>query len=272
MNGTICNGDADDPTTNLWATEIQSVLRWGADGNRKTLYLNHECRNESIPFSADIDPVEPGIFMRNRPEEFLTYSDGNRFVQLECPERVYPASLGVPRNTSKPFPLIHERPLTIPTPSRVDCAERPVSSFAHADLVGGLQNGEIPVRSLFLKVAWRHRHRDYELFAPCRYVNFSPKGAKGDYLQPISGVVLIEMHGHLFPAYVACAWGQKGTVKIEFATARYHNAHKIMTAHFGFQGDMEKTIEKVFTFVPSFLRKWDGVLEVDGEFSLYQYG
>ena len=271
MNGTIYNGNTEDPSANVWATEIQSVLRIGTGGERKTLYLNHECRNEQVPFMGGMSQATPEIFMKDRPEEFLTYSDGEKFVQLECPPVVFPTTLGVPNNTTKPFLINHERPLKIATPSRVDCLERPISCFANGEAIEGLQNGAIPLRSLFLKVSWLYKEQSYEMIAPCRYVNFSPKTAPSAYLQPISGQVLIEMQGLLFPAYVACAWGQEGETKIEFAIPRYHSADKTLTENYGIRGAIGETLERVYTLLPAFSRKWDGILEVEGEFCLFQY-
>jgi len=274
--GTIYNGDAADPAVNIWATEIQSILRITEGEETRELYLSHECRNERVPFSEAYDRPSPEIFMRDKPGEFLTYSDGQKFIQLECPSIVYANSLGVPKETSKPFLMIHERPLTFTIPSRVDCPERAIEKIEPKEAVTALQSGALAMRDLFLRVSWLRQDKQFELLAPSRYVNFSPKGASNQYVQPISGTILIEEQGYLFPGYVACAWGDEGegedsNVKIEFILPRYHNTQKGAAAHYGLQGAMEANLRQVSDVIPVFQRSWDAVLEVDGEFSLFAY-
>ncbi len=69
---------------------------------------------------------------------------------------------------------------------------------------------------LYMNVAWQSEKAHYSLICPCRYINFpNPHKEDKQYIQPISGKVLVEHKNRFYKAFVAAHVTEAGTVRTE---------------------------------------------------------
>ena len=67
-----------------------------------------------------------------------------------------------------------------------------------------------------MQVEWAANNSTYTLICACRYINFPAADESDDnYLQPISGNVLVEIDGRFYLAYVSAHLTKHGTQKTE---------------------------------------------------------
>jgi len=269
-DGFIVNGLEDE---NSWMTEIQSVLSETVGGKTFRRYLSQECRSENLPFTEGYLGNTDHIFMRQKPVEFLTYTEGQNFFQLPSFDTVLPAAAHADyaKVESGGFFQLREGPGD-KWFSDVDCNEREITYLSFEEALSAMQERKVPVRKLFMEIQWSGGQINWSVHTPCRYVNFSTKGvAKNDYLQPISGDILLPISGGGFVSgYVACADNGKQAPIIEFLTRRYGDAFEVLAKR-SEQPELEPILEKFSSLISLSTPIYDLVVPVEGTVKFYTY-
>ncbi len=261
-SGSLLNGIG---TANVWTTEIQCAL---LDESRGTwTYLAQECRAENVPFSKEAEAASDGIFQRGRSLEFLILKSDNLTHQLSSSEYLLVDGLDGGRTA---YPAAID--LTGQCDTVVRCAPRAITPLEIVDAMEGLRDGELDVRSTFLKVRWENEGGPFQLFCPCRYVNLPASSeAETPYVQPISGYVLYPDGNRHIVGYVACALSPGNDAIIEFCCRTYSNVFSRLAAVDYLPSPMRPILDNLSNILPMGISTMDSVVTVDGTASLYRY-
>jgi len=260
-------------TANRWTTEIRSVVeeRGTADG---AAYLSQECRVENVPFmSADPDSGGP-IFDGAKPWEFVVYLAGSKTCQISTAdiEVVEQNLIGAGQTIDEMVvpSTLHEAECL----SEAVCSRREIREISYAEALTALQHDRLNLRDTFMKVSWSRLGKTYDLYCPCRYINYpDPERGESRYLQPISGYVLVPLKDDVYVlAYVAAATDFAGRTVVEFNFRRYRNAFMWLAARAeategspGGFGDLARQL-------PLLASCFDGILRPeDPDFMVYAY-
>ncbi len=268
MDGFMLNGIGG---TNQWSTEIQSVLReTSGDAARpetRDVYLSHECRMERLPFSTGALGSGENIFQHEKPWEFVVYAAGDETRQLSTGDVTLAPDLGAGGVPEMMLPSYVD--LTGKADSKAFCPERSIQPMSLDDALSRLRNNALKLRETFLHVSWRGGNAQYELFCPCRYINFPPsEQQENHYIQPISGYVLypFDQNTHML-SYVACAMNAEGKRIIEFCCKRYLSIPGWMKMY----GEDVKVKADALASLPVLVSQFDGMIKVEGDFNIYTY-
>lgn len=161
---------------NQWQTFIESCLMRGP----QVAYLATSCRSERMsPYS---------IFNSFTYEAALAHTWNGSFTIRSGP--------GAKRRWSKAnFRSITQAPM-------VD-----VTVLPFEELLATLQSGQARDNFIYMEIKWG----EHRLICPCQYLNNGTQ-----YIQPISGPVLVDRGKKLYMAYVAAHVTEKGTQRVEF--------------------------------------------------------
>ncbi|OHC73302.1 MAG: hypothetical protein A3G18_12145 [Rhodospirillales bacterium RIFCSPLOWO2_12_FULL_58_28] len=266
MGGFMLNGKGGG---NLWSTEIQSALRETSDAGSHNAYLSHECRMENLPFSSGYLGGGETIFQRNKPWEFLLYVAGGKTRQLCVVDVELVPDHDIARQPVPDMLLPINIDLTGNVDSEPFCADRRIEYMPHETALSALRKNRLRIREVFLHVSWSAENAKFDLFCPCRYINFPPLEQTNDfYIQPISGYVLYPLcPDRYLPAYVACAVNADGKQIIEFCCKRYRSIHGWIKNYGGEMADKNEGLASL----PVFVSQFDGMIKVDGVFKIYTY-
>ncbi|RED52468.1 hypothetical protein [Aestuariispira insulae] len=250
---------------NLWMTEIQSVL--AQSGTKKTTaYLSHECRMERLPHSETYLGGGREIFQKEKPWEFLTYTQEGRIYQFGNPAvmTVPPSSEG-----DGTFPPAFE---IKGCNSQAHCPDRQIYYFDYDEIHERLLSNQISVRSLFLQVSWSTGGDDWTLYSPCRYVNFSnPAFQTSSYIQPIAGTVLMPVGDSFVPGSIACSLNDKGDHIIEASSRVFRDMAEWRIRQEQPPEVARKSIRDVQQVMPTFFLSQDHIIPINGTVRLYRY-
>jgi len=269
-DGYIVNGVRQK---NTWITEIQCVLVERRNGMGKNYYLSQECRKENLPFSSGYLGGVDCIFQTDSCHEFLTYTSEGRFYELINYESVFPTVMRehygvVDMGDSFLLKEVTKEGWC----SEVLCSERKIEVLAFSDALKVLTARNVPIRKLFLRVTWEEDGREYRLYAPCRYVNYSNPGyEKREYIQPISGYVLAPVsHGVYNRGYIACATSPGKDNIVEFVSTKFEDPLLRLIKSGGVTNG-GSILEQLSSLLNVSAPYFDFVKKMKAEFDLYVY-
>ncbi|MBT3237886.1 MAG: hypothetical protein HOK06_09080 [Rhodospirillaceae bacterium] len=260
LSGHMLNGTGGN---NRWMTEIQCVLKSRAD-SANTAWLSHECRAEGVPFDDD-SARGGGIFLSDKPWEFLVYRSGDKTWQMTTADlSIIDSDVAiedmVPPTTD----------MTGASDSEVACAERAIREMTTDEALASLSDGSLSIRSTFMRIGWGGDDDGYDLYCPCRYINFPETGTP--YIQPISGYVLFPVAGgqHML-AYVAAANDGDNTI-VEFCCRRYRNIFAWAKSEIQDSEGTDAVLGNLEAQLPIIASTFDAMFKVDnGTLTLYTY-
>ena len=255
---------------NAWATEILCAVKERSANGERWHYLSKECRSEDVPFMNDENSTT--IFQAAKSMEFMMAVYDGRPIQISTHDITVFADTAGEEEWKESVPI---RPSTMADSftAEVHCTQRDVRTVPVLEVLERLRDRCLPIRNLFMRIAWTHAGGGCEVFCPCRYVNFSnlANGAN-DYVQPISGYGMI-LHPDvgLQIGYWACALAADGRRVIEFCGKRYRNvfswAVELVEAQGG-SSNLTQTLAKSF---PISATVFDSITPIEGACELYEY-
>jgi hypothetical protein len=201
---------------NRWQTFIEAALcRRDADGETRWAYLSTPCRAEFVTEQRIFGERYAEVVRAHTWDGTFTMRSGAALYRLNPWRNRRPGAIPAGAAASR----LHYSPSE--ARDLVNCDAVTATEVAYADLLASLQ-GPVDGRDnrLYFQVAWREGERAYDLFAPCRYINFpNPETAPDEsYVQPISGYVLVESEGLFRVAYVSAHVTPAGTRRAEICT------------------------------------------------------
>jgi len=190
---------------NYWQTPIECLLtrRKGSD-EKEIACLSHECRAES---------VSDNIFGSHGNYEFVIIHGWDETVS---------ARSGIQNFGFNPIDNFRRQPpetnyVRGPKSSKAFYKEREITPLSLDEALTFLhKRNEETTMSLFMKVEYEKDDYTYELFAPCKYINYSAPGRKPGYIQPIVGYVLFDDGDKFLMSYVAAHIRENVTQTVEF--------------------------------------------------------
>ncbi len=249
---------------NSWSTEVLSAVRVDASDGSHVHYLSKECRSEDIAFQGG--SAAGRIFQSERSWEFLmAILDGRPKQMTNSDITIIPIEGNDDRHVSdcviKPMTMAED------FTAEIHCPLREVTPLPLPDVLGGLRARALPIRNLFMKITVSSGGAPFEIFCPCRYVNFG-NGDANDYVQPISGYVMAPpVDGDAQIGYVACTLAVDGTSVIEFCGKRYRNIFEWVARSLAAEnGNPEMALNlsaslPIFATVFDRIEKWEGTCE-----------
>ena len=251
---------------NSWSTEIRCAVREHRPDGSRLHYLSKECRSEDI---AIRDGSAAGrIFQSERSWEFLmAIVDGQPMQMTNSDVTIIPIDTEAEHRVSdcviKPMAMAED--FTV----EVHCPLRETTRLTFSEVLEGLRERILPIRKLFMKIAVRSDGASFEIFCPCRYVNFGNGDTDaGDYVQPISGYVMAPpADGTAQIGYIACAVAGDGSSVIEFCGKRYRNIFEWVARSLAAENGNPETALRLSDNLPIFatvfdrIQKWDGTCE-----------
>lgn len=248
---------------NSWTTEIQSVLV-DEDGGERT-FLSHECRQENVTLSDQQSAAT--ILQADKPYEFLTYTQGERFYQigsLDAPTTFF----GQQSGPAGGVPTPHGAPDWL---SAACCDDRAITELGFAEVLAGLRGRRLAIRELFLRLRFRHAGRRHALYCPSRYVNFANEAiAQTPYLQPISGLVAMPGGESVTFGYIMAAIDPSGTRRVEFAAARYVDLYGWVARREAVPA-LAAILGNLSRMAPCYARVFDQSAVIEGDVDFYRY-
>lgn len=167
-NGYIVVGDPVQG--NIWQTNVEAILCNKSHESRPA-FLSSRCRAE------DVSPKK--IFHSSATHEFSVVSGYNmESVALRS---------GVSLSGSSYYKLRSYQAL--PFINKISCNNRPAHFLDFDEAYAYFCDGPASPshhNKIYMRVRYKHRNEQYDLYAPCRYTNYHKLHDKEPYIQPIS--------------------------------------------------------------------------------------
>ncbi len=205
LGGFMVHGTDQD---NTWQTHVEAALfRTDPDGTRRRALLASDCRAEHVG--------PPRIFGKRLSEVAVLDCWTGRYM-LRAGAGLYPTGRWRTDDTDPlhcgagPAGWVHC--------PEVATEQLPFDAVL-AELAAPPQGRD---NHLYMRLAWRQGDHGYELFAPCRYLNYRNPDRPGGrrYLQPITGYVPLEAGDRFFVGYAAAYVEEGKVVRAELAFRR----------------------------------------------------
>lgn len=244
---------------NTWQTYIVGALTRTTDGRRQAAYLASDCRAEHVG--------PPRIFGKRLSEVAVLDSWDGRFM-VRAGAGLYPMGRWRTDDTDR----LHCGPAPA---GLVQCPDVPVQALSFDEVLAEV-NAPPQGRDnhLHMRLSWRNGDHAYDLYAPCRYLNYrNPQRTTGPrYLQPITGYVPIERDGRFFVGYAAVYVEEGRVVRTELALRRRVS---IFQTKEGIAGRLSLRVAKVLdSLLGGFfsLDEFADFRTVDADCTFYRYG
>jgi len=190
---------------NNWQTGLECVLtKVIGDNDKQISWLSHECRAETI---------SPNIFNPIGNYEFVVLKGWNEDICIRSGSYNY--GFNPIRNfLGKAAETTYE---TRGEATKVFCQTRKARTLSFEESLEFLHNKDKEkTNKIYMLIEYEIGSCKYELYAPCKYINY-PSSLMGEkYLQPITGYVIFEDNNKFYMSYVAAHLREDGTKSVEF--------------------------------------------------------